>query len=84
MLITDAWNCVENVSFSVHECAYPTWYQYAGSACNPLQGLITVHFEAIDSVMCDPSIGVEWWDPAHKYGGGTDVLVGDIKHCAGH
>ena len=43
-----------------------------------------MHFEAIDSVMCDPSIGVEWWDPAHKYGGGTDVLVGDIKHCAGH
>lgn len=80
MITTTERNCVENVNLSVHECAYSTCYQYGGSVSNPLQGLITVHFEAIDSVMCDPSIGVDWWDPAHKYGGGAYVLVGDIEY----
>ncbi len=59
---------------------HSTCYQYAGSVSNPFQGLITVQVEAIDSVMCDSSIGVEWRDPAHLDGGGADVLIGHLEH----
>lgn len=39
-----------------------------------------MQFEAIDSVMSDPPIGVERWDPGYLYGGGADVLIGNFEH----
>lgn len=41
---------------------------------------MTLHFETIDGVMGDPSVRVERWDPAHQYGGGADVAIGNVKH----
>lgn len=57
-----------------------TCYEDAGGVSYPLQSLVSVQLEAIRSVMCDPSIGVEWLDPAHQNGGGANVLIGHFKH----
>lgn len=50
---------------SAEENEDATCYQYAGSVSNPFQALITGQFETINSVMCEPPIGIDGWGPAH-------------------
>ena len=62
---------------------YSTCQQYAGVIVgDPGQSLVAVEVEAVDGVVCDPSVGGGGRSPAHQDGGGANVLIGHAHHRA--